>query len=295
MSGKISDLKGFKEEEIYNSSAVSGFGGTLPQRDENGLPKLDFAVGNPYKDKMKDKVVEAEVSPPVVQVFDERSTPNPSVPKATVEKSESLPNANQSNPVEEQAPVKPSWSSVVKKGGDPLPESIKVAVLNVSTMELSADEFVDIEVSYPQRPMVCSGCKMLGHLVGACPSTKRIWVQKSSAETGDLPSIPVVPAVPVVPAEVASISVPSAIGDKRDSCSGDAPMSPPKNAPPEVVDNLASEEWTTVGGKKSSSHSTAQESFSKKLPVFTALSKTLSKGQTKKARRALGRGSPKKL
>lgn len=57
--------------------------------------------------------------------------------------------------------------------GDPLPESIKVAALDVKTMELSNDSFVDIEVSYPQRPMVCGGCKMLGHLIGACPSVKR--------------------------------------------------------------------------------------------------------------------------
>lgn len=186
------------------------------------------------------------------------------------------------------------------KIGDPLPETLKVAVMDFNTLELSKDEFVDVEVSYPQRPLLCTGCKGLGHLVGACPVVKRVWVQKKNSDLDDPPAV-VKDGTSPSPVIVES-SVPSvAVGiDSRVSTEAAGNASNLSNEDPtKIVSDEGkvapdSEEWTTVGGKKSNTSPVAHESFSKKLPVFTALSKTLSKGQLKRARKALGRSSPPK-
>lgn len=61
------------------------------------------------------------------------------------------------------------------KIGDPLPNVIPVTALNPS-----GEKYVDeVHVEYVHKPLICSGCKQLGHPVTACPVTKRIWVQKS--------------------------------------------------------------------------------------------------------------------
>lgn len=60
------------------------------------------------------------------------------------------------------------------KIGDPLPEVIPVTALSPS-----GEKFVDkVTVEYVHKPLICSGCKQLGHPVTACPITKRVWVQK---------------------------------------------------------------------------------------------------------------------
>lgn len=60
--------------------------------------------------------------------------------------------------------------------GDPLPNEIKAATLHPVTNEESIEI---VNVTYPERPMVCFGCKSLGHSVGACPITKREWKLKT--------------------------------------------------------------------------------------------------------------------
>ena len=59
--------------------------------------------------------------------------------------------------------------------GDDLPTKLDVEVLDPFSEELKIQEVL---VSYPNRPIVCTGCKTLGHLVGACPKTNRKWVVK---------------------------------------------------------------------------------------------------------------------
>ncbi|KAL1811251.1 hypothetical protein ACET3Z_021316 [Daucus carota] len=286
----------------------------MPKRDDFGLPVVPPVVEDPLKDKMKRKMEDAGVVSNADQMFDGMPCPKRDAPEVVkaVESSKA------------DGVLKPSWSSVVKNGaaeepisfdycpmpfaklcvkynvGDPLPETIKVAVLDLKTQELSKDEFVDIEVSYPNRPMVSSGCKKLGHLVGACPSVKRVWIKKGgnveAAEkpTADDQSVPPELAIPVVVEEVKSANVtPEAAVSNVQSHKVESPLNDNvlnEELPTESGDNIDTGGWTTVGGK---SPGNGQGSFSKKLPVFTAISKSMSKAQTKKARKGVGRGSPK--
>ena len=66
--------------------------------------------------------------------------------------------------------------------GDPLPNDINVTVIDPVTEERS---IAKVLVSYPVRPLFCTGCNSLGHSPSACPKIKRVWKQKdvSSAES----------------------------------------------------------------------------------------------------------------
>lgn len=177
--------------------------------------------------------------------------------------------------------------------GDPLPESVKVALMDVNTMELSKNEFATVELSYPQRPLVCSGCKSVGHLVGACPTVKRIWVKKPQVKNMDVkPSSDKKEPSTNPPAQdcpdhneehLACVNEPVA--------QAIANSGPSKGATVEPAGN--NEEWTTVGGKKlkgDPSHSTVT---AQQMPIYAAISKSLSKSQLKKAKKSGGKSSPK--
>ncbi|KAK1356383.1 hypothetical protein POM88_049639 [Heracleum sosnowskyi] len=62
--------------------------------------------------------------------------------------------------------------------GAPLPSKIHVMAINPCTCN---KEEVDVLVSYPIKPLVCTSCKSLGHTIAACPVSKRIWVEKKEA------------------------------------------------------------------------------------------------------------------
>lgn len=67
--------------------------------------------------------------------------------------------------------------------GDPLPDKLTVATMDNGSVGPSTTEVL---ISYPVKPLFCSGCNSLGHQAAACPSVRRIWVQKqsnSAAET----------------------------------------------------------------------------------------------------------------
>lgn len=64
---------------------------------------------------------------------------------------------------------------------DDLPTKLEVEVLD----PVSDEKHIEVvSVSYPQRPLVCTGCKTLGHLVGACPKISRVWVLKDKKKSG---------------------------------------------------------------------------------------------------------------
>ncbi|KAK1384884.1 hypothetical protein POM88_022619 [Heracleum sosnowskyi] len=75
------------------------------------------------------------------------------------------------------------------KVGDVLPKKISVTDIDPTSGE---KKIVDVQVSYPSKPLFCGGCKAIGHLIGACPVTKRQWVKKSrpSSDNGTPPSTP---------------------------------------------------------------------------------------------------------
>lgn len=60
--------------------------------------------------------------------------------------------------------------------GSPLPSSISAVTLDPLSEEKIT---VEVAVSYPAKLLVCDCCKSLGHSPGACPSVKRVWVQKT--------------------------------------------------------------------------------------------------------------------
>ncbi|KAK1351496.1 hypothetical protein POM88_054281 [Heracleum sosnowskyi] len=63
--------------------------------------------------------------------------------------------------------------------GNALPSLLQALDLDPSSGEKSV---VDVVVSYPNKPLVCTACKTLGHLVGACPMAIRKWVRKEKPE-----------------------------------------------------------------------------------------------------------------
>lgn len=65
------------------------------------------------------------------------------------------------------------------KIGDDLPDRIEVEVLDPVSEDITVEEVL---VDYPFKPLVCSGCRSLGHKVGACPTTKRKWVVKDKSK-----------------------------------------------------------------------------------------------------------------
>lgn len=85
-------------------------------------------------------------------------------------------------------------------------------------------------VSYPSRPLVCTACNSLGHLIGACPKVTRQWVKKQRPI--DTPI-----------AEVHNTNT----NPSTDNCST------PPGVPTAVEvqhDSTKQEEWHTVVGKK---------------------------------------------
>ena len=173
--------------------------------------------------------------------------------------------------------------------GDALPTK-----LNVEVLEPNSDKVVlhEVLVSYPHMPVVCNGCRSLGHLIGACPKTVRKWVEKK--RPAPEPDSTVIPPV----ADNSGQPCSSLHNDK---------IPPSSNVSATVTPGPATEEWHTVSRKHKppvfespTSDSTPPRNSFKNLTMvdeidakFVAnLDQKLSKSQRKKQKRvAKGMGA----
>lgn len=179
--------------------------------------------------------------------------------------------------------------------GDPLPNEIPVVVLDPLTATHSTAK---VSVTYPFRPLSCSGCKSLGHSVSACPNTTRIWKVKEKVveQSVHAPDNPVLNTT----AGVASDPVPNvqvisgAQAENPDEGWTDVKRKKPGNlsdieaspSPPVTFKNLRAVD--EVAAKKSSFVGTA---VSSQIATPVA-SKRLTKSQKKKLKASSGNGSP---
>lgn len=65
--------------------------------------------------------------------------------------------------------------------GNDLPVAVPVTILDPLNGE---KRVVEVLVSYPTKPLVCTACKSRGHLVGACPKVTRKWIRKDREVDG---------------------------------------------------------------------------------------------------------------
>ncbi|KAL1811257.1 hypothetical protein ACET3Z_021322 [Daucus carota] len=132
-------------------------------------------------------------------------------------------------------------------------------------------------------------------MVGACPSVKRIWVQKKGCEAGKEDKVEVVTVTPDNPedttvqkADSSSVKTKDTLAQNQDTFVG--------SSSGEGV--LADDEkgWTTVGNKKGTAGNKNPESVNGdvELPIYRAIAKAMTKGQLKRSRRNGGRNSPHK-
>lgn len=132
---------------------------------------------------------------------------------------------------------------VVYKLGDPLPNEISAVSIDPVSQQKSV---VKVSVSYPFRPLFCSGCKSLGHSIGACPKVARVWVQKSPSS---VMKVPVDKANPVPNNEATGGDVGLEKGSISETPSGvhqDATLGPEQNLGTD-------DRWVEVKRKKGSS------------------------------------------
>lgn len=162
--------------------------------------------------------------------------------------------------------------------GDDLPTAIPVTVMNPVSGEKMVEEVL---VSYPNKPLACTACKALGHLIGACPTVTRKWVRKERPPVQDNVVQPSIPA-PDATMETAKPNV-TAISSQKiitstpekttatDDCLDDSatPVKPFKNL--RKVDEIDAKQAST----------TSEE------PPFIP-----SKSQRKRLKKAQGKSSP---
>lgn len=187
---------------------------------------------------------------------------------------------------------------VLYKLGDPMPEELSAVVLDPFSEEKSV---VKVSVSYPVRPLFCSGCKSLGHSVGACPKVNRIWVKKdkssdanksddkgcSSATNAEIPTVAVVESLDVTDVN-SKPSVEDNVEDKVDTEEQWHEVKRKHSSPTELKSNTGVPDIPPIKLKEGPSIAAGS------LPLYAALSRTLSKSQRKKARQSGGKNPPQK-
>ena len=166
------------------------------------------------------------------------------------------------------------------KLGDPLPNEIQVSVIHPCTEVKST---ATVLVSYPVRPLNCSGCHSLGHSIAACPSVTRVWQRKNIGISEETKAT----------IDPTSSNIPT----QKDS-GGSSTVKP--------LGVEQNEEWTEVKRKNSGSISDCDspsptnmfknlkkvDEIDNKHGVPVHASKRLTKSQKKKLKASLGTGSP---
>lgn len=188
------------------------------------------------------------------------------------------------------------------KIGDDLPTFLEVEVLDPFSEKIVVEKVL---VSYPAKPLVCHACKSLGHLVGACPKVSRQWVRKEKSatlETGEALKDPVKASVQdseenkATVADIISPDVPIIANKVNDSVSDELQQS--ETGWHEVKRKNSNDAKIVPGQVKKNSEvshvpiSTASSAAD--MPIFSALSRTMSKSQRKKAKRSGGKTPPLK-
>lgn len=202
------------------------------------------------------------------------------------------------------------------KVGNELPDKIEVETLIPGTEIKKLQEVI---VQYPFKPLVCSACKSLGHLVGACPFATSSWVMKDNRNVKEKPKNSSVAGVDAGSVDIANYMEGNpnlSIGDVNEDIS--AGLQQQHSDPVLVVHSpvissnhksaMDDEGWTTVPSKRTASSSPTVEAspsppcnfkslkqvdeIDKKLALSKVqnLSK-LSKSARKKLKKSLGAGA----
>lgn len=193
------------------------------------------------------------------------------------------------------------------KVGNDLPDKIEVETLIPGT---DIKKVETVSVQYPFKPLVCSACKSLGHIVGACPFATRSWVMKENQKA----SVTAKPDVTQVEPTVDMAPTPNHITEDKtveavevvarqppDSAIVSGLLSPLPAVPQKTQDE---EGWTTVPCKRNASCSPSGEvspstpcnfrslkqvdEIDKKMGQATA---KLTKSARKKLKKSLGSGA----
>ncbi|KAL1802921.1 hypothetical protein ACET3Z_031568 [Daucus carota] len=312
--------KGFKEEQIFEAQQKDGFGSKPLIRDEYGLPVRNDVAGmkspNPYVDKLKNKLeidsngAESDVGHDAHQVVGGKPQPkiaNTQSVFGKLPKTDSHPAVDvKDGSVEGKIMgngTSQSWAHVLKKDaaaiinfkyhplvlytlGDTLPTEILASVLDPFTEEKSV---VKVAVSYPFRPLFCTGCKSLGHTVGACPSVSRIWVPKTT-KVSDVTNAKADAKTDVKEAVKGMQDEPVI---ERVPVHVDKPIAETKDSP-------STEDWTEVKRKKAAKASSESEASPTPPRTFVNLRNVdeidqqarLTRSQRKRLRRLKGSSPP---
>lgn len=177
----------------------------------------------------------------------------------------------------------------------PLPNSIKVMALDPYSNEKVITEVL---FSYPNKPLMCTGCQSLGHMIGAYPNVSRSWVEKNNEG----------PYVATEHKDQETCTVTENLQDKILSPEQVNPT--PEPLQPQPVPNIPNdpvvghaahspstspcdEGWKTINTKKKkSSTPSCSDKSVVNLPIYNSLSRTFAKNQKSNTQTLKSRAKP---
>ncbi|KAK1397097.1 hypothetical protein POM88_006960 [Heracleum sosnowskyi] len=178
--------------------------------------------------------------------------------------------------------------------GTDLPNSVKVISLDPVSKEKLTSE---VSFSYPNKPLMCTGCCSLGHTIGACPKATRSWVRKEKQPNSAFGEEKV--GVNKEPIKEGSDVRHPVSTEEEEVITGSLS---PKTSEEDIKIAEAGEEgikdaedgvWQTVKAKKSKKdHGTSiSDNLMGSLPIYNAVSRAISKNQKKTVHKPRGRGN----